>query len=610
MSTTNYDIAAVDIETYDPLMKKYGPGAITGAGYIIGVGIYCPKRNISGFFRVDNPIVVEILNDFEVIKVFHNGVYDLQWLVNGPDHMSVHGRIEDTMTREALLDAYAEHYDLDSCCQRRGVRGKNKGDTIEAYWAQAGGKGQAIQNLDKIPFQIVGKYCIQDCIATYELFQAQAKPLSDQHLDEVNSLECDLYPFLIKMMGNGIRLDWDKRTALSNALNEEYDKLENELIQKYGSFNINSAADLARIWRQEGIPIEYTSRGSPSFTAEVMEQCTHPLGKTIQHMKAITKCLTAFVDGAFVDCRYKGRIYSSFYPMKRDQGGTVTGRWSSRNINLQQIPARGEKWGNEIRSMFIPEDDMLLGAFDYKQIEYRMFAHFAVACKAPGSEHIVETFRENPDTDYHEMGQRLMGWMDLGKSGRHITKNLGFGSIYGMGPKSFAQKFRAALLYAHPDADPDNLVPLATSLMNEYFAKVPFVKPTQQQIMNVGQTRGYVRTIGGRHQRMPPDNGVYKLVNHLCQGSAADVMKKGIVDAWNMGVFDTLIPHATVHDELVFSIPKDATGVDACEQLRDCMANAYKCAIPIGVDTEIGPDWGHCNEDNWKQFVSDYRSVL
>lgn len=606
MSALNSEIAVVDIETSDPYLNKFGPGAVRGLGKILGIGIYCPSRGIDDYYSPDDPVARNLLKDGSLVKVFHNGVYDLQWLVNGPDHFEVNGRIEDTMTREALLDSYAEHYDLDSCCQRRGLVGKNKGDTIDDFWARNGGKGKAISNLDKIPRQVVGMYCRQDCRATYHLFLSQIEPLQDQNLEEVNTLECRLYPFLIALMGSGFRLDWDKRTALSESLNEEYNRLTAELTAKYGPFNINSAADLANIWRKEGIPIEYTSSGKPSFASGVMEKCKHPLAHTIQHMKAITKCLTAFVDGAFVDCRYNGRIYSSFYPMKRDEGGTVTGRWSSRDINLQQIPARDDKWGKEIRSMFIPEDGMILAAFDYKQIEYRMFAHFAAASHAPGAEHIIETFQKNPDTDYHEMGQRLMGWMDMGKAGRHLIKNFGFGSVYGMGPRSFSEKFASSLLHAHPDADPDNLLPLATSLMNEYFDKVPFVKPTQQKIMSIAQVRGYVKTVGGRRQRMPPDNGVYKLVNYLCQGSAADVMKKGLADAWDAGVFKpgVVIPHAVVHDEAVCSFAPTKEGVEAMQTLKECMANAYKLTIPIGVDTEVGPDWGHCNEDNWQDICN------
>ena len=199
----------------------------------------------------------------------------------------------------------------------------------------------------------------------------------------------------------------------------------------------------------------------------------------------------------------------------------------------------------------------------------------------------------------------LMGWGDLGKEGRHLAKNLNFGSIYGLGPKSFAIKFKQNLLHNHPERDPDNLFPVAQSLMNEYFRKVPFVKPTCNKIMEVGQRRGYVKTLSGRHQRMPLDKGAYKLINYLIQGSASDLLKKGIVDAWEQGVFNVLKLHAQVHDEIVFSIPQTCEGYEACVTLYKCMTEAYPLKIPLGVDTEVGPDWGHCDMDNWSAFKQE-----
>ena len=120
--------------------------------------------------------------------------------------------------------------------------------------------------------------------------------------------------------------------------------------------------------------------------------------------------------------------------------------------------------------------------------------------------------------------------------------------------------------------------------------------------MTTGERRGYVRTLSGRRQRMPLDGGSYKLVNYLIQGSAADLLKKGLVDAWDAGVFNVLKLHAQVHDEVVFSIPDTREGYEACLKLKECMANAYPLKIPLGVDTEIGPDWGHCTMENWEAF--------
>ena len=186
-------VAAIDIETKDPHLKEYGPGSIRKDGYIIGIGIYCPDMEVASFFKPEDPMVKQILSDEGIVKALHNGVYDLDWIENGYD-IEVRGRCEDTMTRETLLDSYAYSYSLDACCQRRGVEGKNKADTIDAWYTANGFKGKAIENLDKVPFDIVGKYCVQDCKATYDLYFAQQPLLEEQNLLRANDIECRLYP--------------------------------------------------------------------------------------------------------------------------------------------------------------------------------------------------------------------------------------------------------------------------------------------------------------------------------------------------------------------------------------------------------------------------------
>ena len=597
-------IASIDVETHDPHLKDWGPGSIRNDGFIIGIGCYCPEKGIDEFYTPGDATIRRILKDPSIVKVFHNGVYDLDWIMNGPDHIEVKGRCEDTMTRETLLDSYAFSYSLDSCCARHGIEGKNKGQTIDEYWKQVGGKGKAVEHLKDIPFPIVGKYCRQDCKATYELFLKQQPLLEQQGLLTANDIEVRLYPLLMDMRRNGFRINMQELFRLGDQFQEEYDTGMHEIESAYGfeegTLSLNASSDLYKIWKQEGLPIEYTATGKPSFAAAVLDDCPHPIAQRIKHLKGLIKTQAFF--NSWVDLAQGDHLYPSFYPAKRDDGGTVTGRWSSQNPNLQQVPAREDKHGKEIRSLFIPEEGCILGAFDYKQIEYRVFTHFA---SGEGAIEAQQQFNENPNTDYHQMTIDLMGWGDLGKEGRHLAKNLNFGSIYGLRPKSFAIKFKQNLLHNHPERDPDNLFPVAQSLMNEYFRKVPFVKPTCNKIMEVGQRRGYVKTLSGRHQRMPLDKGVYKLINYLIQGSASDLLKKGIVDAWEQGVFNVLKLHAQVHDEIVFSIPLTCEGYEACVILYKCMTEAYPLKIPLGVDTEVGPDWGHCDMDNWIAFKQE-----
>lgn len=603
-------IAAVDIETDDPHLKQWGPGACRHDGKILGIGIYCPVLGVDEYFEPDDPRALEILADPDVVKVFHNGVYDLDWMENGYS-IKVYGRCEDTMTRETLLDSYAFSYSLDACCQRRGVEGKNKGDTIDKWWAENGGKGKAVEHLKDIPSRITGKYCRQDCKATYDLYMAQQPLLEEQNLLNANDIECRLYPLLMQMKGNGMPVNMTKLFELMDTFEEEYENGIHEMEQKYGfaedTLSLNSAKDIEKMWRAEHLPIEYTATGKPSFAAAVLEDSNHPLAEKIQHLRGLTKTL-AFLN-SWVDYSINSHIHPCFYPAKRDDAGTVTGRWSSGDPNMQQVPARAEKHGKEIRSLFIPEPGCILGAFDYKQIEYRVFIHFA---QGEGAEAAREEFHKH-DVDYHQMVQEMMGWVtgdkDKDKEYRHVTKNLNFGSLYCMGARSFAARFKRPLLKAHPDADPDNLFPLADSLMKEYKRKIPFVDTTGRAIINTGEKRGYVKTLSGRRQRMPLDGGGYKLVNYLIQGSAADLLKKGLVDAWNAGVFNVLKLHAQIHDEVVFSIPDTKEGYEACIKLRECMKNAYPLKIPLGVDTEIGPDWGHCDMDNWEAFEKKWKEV-
>lgn len=591
-------ICAVDIETYDPNLKELGPGDVRKDGYILGVGMYSKELNIEGYYDVSEPIVKDILADEDILKVFHNAVYDTNWLVNG--YGLKINNVDDTMTRETLLDAYASSYSLDACCVRRGLTGKNKGDTIDKYWT---GKGKAIQNLHRIPREIVAKYCIQDCIATYNLWQAQQPLLTAQGLDRANEIEKNLYPVLWLMRKNGIRVDWAYRDKLSKDLNSEYNAGVAELEHKYGivDLSFSKAAHMEKMWRAEGIPVQTTATGRPSFTKEIIANTHHPLAQKVLRLKKVDKLLGTFIDGSLVTNEVNGKIHCVFYPAKRDDGGTVTGRWSSQHINMQQQPRDG--W---YRDMFIPEENCYLGAFDYKQIEYRVFAHFATG---PGSEEVKSKYNNDPLTDYHQMTVDIMGWNDMGKHGRILAKNFSFGSLYGLGLNSFVDRFTPDILHSHPELDPDDAAGIratAEHLRNEYFGRVPFVKTTCDLIQKVGKNRGYVTTVAGRRQRMPKDNAAYKLINYLIQGSAADILKKGMADAYNAGVFNTLIPHLTVHDEVVFSLPKTLEGAEAAIELQKCMENAYKLDVPIAIDTEIGTRWGNCNEATYKEFMNGF----
>ncbi len=600
---------AMDIETNDPFLKDYGPGAIYGNGTILGVGIYCPQLNIDTYVDYDNPLVARFLEDENCVVIMHNALYDTDWLNHWAGY-EIKCRIEDTMTRQALIDGYSLEFNLDYCCLMYGIEGKNKGDTIDTWWAEHGGKGKAVQNLAKIPREITAKYCKQDCRATYNLFMCQQYIMEVEQLEAINDVECGLYPWLLETKKNGIRVDTAARTVMRDELRTKLKELNEQFEHEYGSYNINSNKQMQELWTNLGLEMPLDpKKGTPSFGDYQLTSCKHPVASLIQEIRATKKLLDTFVDGCFVDMCYKGHIHGTLHPAKQDDAGTVTGRFSADKPNLQQVPAHF--YGSKVKKIFIPEDDCFLGAFDYKQIEYRLFAHFSVG---DGGVAIRKTYTDaaarGEDVDYHAAVQQLLGWWDPSrpdyqKDMRNMTKRVNFGSLYGLQAKSFAFKFGTGVMKSHPEWK-GSVIDLCRAIQAEYYEKATFVKPTMEAIELTGERRGYVRTIGGRRQRNPPNGKLFTLVNYLMQGSAADVAKKAICDSWKAGVWKTLISQNMVHDEFVFSIPKSKEGYEACRELVHYMTHSYPISVPLGVDTEIGPNWKECEMDTWYEFEKEY----
>lgn len=616
--TTHY--AAIDIETYDPLLLKKGPGFINGTAKVLGVGIHSDDLGVSGYYsspdeRVDSRFTVkEFLADASIVKIMHNGVYDLDGLCNGWE-VQVNGRLEDTMTRESLLDMYSESLSLDSSCKLRGVGGKNKEDTIDEWWAlnkPSGVKGKAIANLHLVPKEVVGMYCVQDCKATYDLYFAQQPLLEAKDLTRANDIEVRLLPLLSKMRANGVRIDQEALANIKEVVREEYQSGYKELEdigKAHGmtEFSLTRPKVLKEFFDRLGLKYQFTEKGNPCFSSKVLANMAEDIPKKIVKVRSKLKLLDGFLEGNLTELQVGDHIHCCFYPAKRDgKGGTITGRWSSANPNMQNIPAREDKHGKEMRSLFVPEEGCLLGAFDYKQMEYRVFAHYAYG---PHGEVVRKAFLENPDLDYHQMVIDMMNWGSLGKDGRLIAKAFNFGSLYGLGLSAFAESFRSVLLATHPGCTDE--FALAKDLREEYFRKCPFIRDTLNIVQKVGTKRGYVITFSGRRQLLQDNDpkNAYKLVNHLIQGSTADIVKKAIANAFEMGIFDILKLHLQVHDELVFSIPQTREGYDACVALRETMKASYAdiLKVPMGVDTEVGPDWGHCSMENWAEFEARFK---
>lgn len=582
----------IDIESYDPEMDTLGNGAIrhakTGEGQVLVSGLYDGKKYTP--CRPDTPswdFLKDTMKDASITKIAHNGVYDYDWTQNGYG-LSILGRMEDTMTREGLINEYSSHYDLDSCCQREGVTGKDK-DGLDEWWKRKGGQGSVMKNLILLPNDIVEKYNEQDCKATWDLFHAQQPKLDAMKLNEINDLECEQFPVILKMRANGIRVDVPRINQIREQTQNRINEVMNELAVKYGLTSLTARKGdgaLPTVLINLGLRDQLlrTGTGDVSVAYDSLVRCDHPIIEQIIEMKRKQTLLDKYLNSAFTKFIIgEDRIHGTFKPTQRDEGGTITGRYSSSEPNMQNFTSREQKGGEIVRGVFIPDENCWLVKADYSQIEYRIFAHIAVG---PGSLQLRDQIQHG--ADYHQIVMDMLGWH--GKDMRKVVKQFNFGMIYGMGLNRFKEYFavEARKAAAEKGMTTDDYT---TTYYNEYMRRMAFVRPTMQSLQATASAQGYLRSIGGRLHRNPPDGAMYKMVNYYVQGSAADINKMALRDCNKAGVFDELKIHLTVHDEVVASVPKTKAGLEAVEEMCHLMENVVELKVPIEVDPGIGKNW-------------------
>lgn len=605
---------AIDIETIDPNLKELGDGSIRRDGKILCVGTY--NGHEAKWFEPESEELRDLLLSDEP-KVFHNGIYDLSWLCCYYN-LQVNGIIHDTMTRMTFIDEYAD-LGLDACCKYFGIKGKNKDETIEAWYAKyrkiMGWKesnvwahAQDIWN-DKSGRDLMIKYNLQDCIATYNLFYAQEPKM--KQFEKPYMVECKLYPLIVKLKKTGVRIDEDALNKLREKIYNDMYKVETKLIDMYGIYPemIRSSKQLGEAMHKLGIvsPAK-TAAGNESWNADALDRIEHPVIPIIQEWKNYDALLNKYLYGSLSKSLINGRIHCTFSPNKRETGGTITGRFACSKPNLQNIPAREEKhgqksYGQEMRSLFLPDPGCMMGAFDYSQIEYLLLAHFAQGPQA-------EWFRAqaNAGVDFHDVAMAATGIPE-----RSIVKKLNYGIIYGMGIKKML-KINIKLFEEMAAKEGKDVQTFATDTYNQYHARLPVIRDTMQFIQNIAKMQGHVQSIGGRWHRKPkpqydPETGkindfIYKMTNYLLQGSAAEILKGSLLTAYESGVFDILTMHITVHDEIDVSIPYNKVGTEAAEELQHIMNMSYhdQLKVPMKADGEVGPNWGYWDDDIWEEM--------
>jgi DNA polymerase I-like protein with 3'-5' exonuclease and polymerase domains len=590
---SSYDEIAIDLETKDPNLKTMGSGSVTGQAEIVGIALavegwsaYYPiahegggnmdKKKVMDYFRT-------ILN-YPSTKIFHNAMYDVCFIRAA--NLKINGTIVDTMIAGSLVNENRFRYDLGSL--GRDYLGKGKNETVLLETAKQWGIDPKSE-MYKLPAMYVGEYAERDAELTLELWQEMKKQMLAEEVTSIFELETELFPCLVDMRFLGVRVDVEAANQLKHKLLTE----EKECLQKVKKetgidTQIWAARSIAQVFQKLNLPFDRTEKtNSPSFTKNFLKNHPHPIVKHIARAREINKAHTTFID-TILKHEHKGRIHAEINQLRSDQGGTVTGRFSYANPNLQQIPARNKELGPMIRSLFIPEQGCKWGCFDYSQQEPRLVVHYAALDGLYGVNDVIDAYKEG-EADFHQIVA------EMAEIPRSQAKTINLGLFYGMGKNK---------LMAELGINEDK----AKNLFKQYHNRVPFVKTLMDSVMRKAANNGRIRTWLGRrcrfdlwepnqygiHKALPHEQALaehgpgirraytYKALNRLIQGSAADMTKKAMIELHKEGI----TPHIQVHDELDISVNDNA------EKIKDIMESAVELEVPTKVDYEFGDNWG------------------
>jgi DNA polymerase I-like protein with 3'-5' exonuclease and polymerase domains len=596
---SGYREIAIDLETHDPNLTTLGPGWARKDGKVVGVAVaagddawYFPFAHKNGS-NLDRKVVLRWLQKQVATpmqrKIMHNAQYDLGWLL--AEGVEVQGEVVDTMVVAAIVDENRLSYSLDNLAKE--YCGMRKDEKL----LRAAAKDWAVdpkKDMWMLPATYVGAYAEQDARATLALWRALQKEVENQQLRAIFEIEQPLTDILVKMRARGVCVDLDKAEQSRIRLRKRVTELKAYIKDKSGvDVEPWAAASVQKVFDSLNLTYERTESGQPSFTKMFLNAHPHDVPKAIVQLREMDKADSTFID-SILQHSVNGRIHCEFHQLRSDDGGTVTGRMSCSNPNLQQIPARDPVVKKLIRGIFVPEQGTRWGSFDYSSQEPRLLVHYCAilpdGMRHPMIDDMVAQFHAG-NADLHQMTADIVGVK------RKQAKTINLGIMYGMGVGKMADQ-----LGISQDE--------AKKLLETYHEKVPFVRGIADLASKQAEMNGKVRTVGGRVCRFPlwesrsfgytkplphaeavKEYGpgirrafTYKALNKLIQGSAADQTKKAMVDCMREG----LLPMLQVHDELCFNVESD----EQASRIAEVMENGIQLMVPSKVDQDLQTNWG------------------
>jgi len=532
--------------------------------------------------QLDREMVLEalkpLLEDPGRSKLGQNLKYDMSVLAR--HGIAMQGIAYDTMLESYVLDSTATRHDMDSLARKYLEH-----QTIK--YEDVAGKGARQLGFGQVPLEQAGPYAAEDADITLRLHQAlwprlQAEPTLERLFLE---LEMPLVPVLSRMERTGVRIDSDMLDRQSGELARRMSSLEQQACEMAGQpFNLGSPKQIGEIFFQKlELPvISKTPKGAPSTSESVLQELAErgfELPSLILEHRGLAKLKSTYTEKLprMVDPD-TGRVHTSYH-----QAVAATGRLSSTDPNLQNIPVRSEE-GRRIRQAFIPEEGYRMVAADYSQIELRIMAHLS------GDAGLLKAFAEGADI-HRATAAEVFGVESVdGVSAeqRRSAKAINFGLIYGMSAFGLARQLgieRSA----------------AQTYVDLYFDRYPGVREFMDSTRAAAHEKGYVETVFGRRLYLPEinaRNGQHRAaaertaINAPMQGTASDIIKRAMIslDHWIQAEAPPVRMIMQVHDELVFEIREEALD-SACAHIRHAMESAASLEVPLLVDVGVGDNW-------------------
>lgn len=631
---------AIDCETRDDgLAADHGPGWVHRAGWVTGVSmasgdqsVYVPVRH-PDTANFDHDAVgrwVDYHMQSAQRKVFQSAPYDLGWLwaefgVEAPPS----DLLDDTIGMGFVLDENRLLYGLDALCDWQGV--PHKDESLLRAAAEAYGYHPK-KELWKLPARYVGPYATQDAVSTLGLARAMRPKLELDALVPAYQLEMDILPLCVEMRRRGIRIDTGAIDRVRAELLAHRDRALAELSEKaaigrqWVIEDVNSNKFMTKAFDAAGVAYPETEKHHNSFSNEWMSKSEHWLPKLCAEASVYDRAGDMFVGKHVAEYTHMGRIHAEIHQFKgEEKGGTVTTRFSYSSPPLQQMPSRVPDIAQRIRGLFLPEEGEVWGTCDYSQQEFRLMVHFAKLCDMAGVDRAVQQYREDPNTDFHDLVAKLTGLP------RRSAKDTNFAKAFGAGPPKFALMTGLVLEEAK-------------RVMGQYDDEMPFISRLSEYCQKLADRRGYIRMLDGARGRfdtweprftersaiaeafeaaraagrdLPRTNPcsreeaearvrdpnhpwkgrlrrakTHKAMNKLIQGSAARQTKMAMRDMWRAGI----VPVLQMHDDLNISCPTPEPAEHAAQIMRDVV----RLEVPVKVDVEFGYDWGDAKH-TWEE---------